>query len=248
VKHILVRIFIIFCLVSTVSVACFGAESYTVQIAASKTPTDMRWFSARHNIELKMHELRGPLWYRYVIGQFEDRRQAYAYINQELADNELQSPFPRVMPDSLKDLISYIEIPAEVSSDGGIAKVEVIQVKDTATYHPENHSVMAVKDTTRVKEDTASYQKSNPAPPIQPYRSNYSAPEKYAPWASIIGLKQLHKAEIAVIKRMRSIMPQSWIPYYEKLVDRAIRYPIIMFFVFLILLFILNAIVIMIIL
>lgn len=223
-KKILIRLSILILLLGPIGVTCFASTSYTVQVAASKTPTDIQWFSSRYHIESRILEFRDDGWYKYVTGVFKDRREASGYISQNLATKDLQGPFPRVLPDSLQKVVGIATFSDTVSPVVEAPKADSVLVKDTGSYHPF----------------TLSTPKTEP--------SVTRGDEKYGPWAGIIGLEQLHKLEISLARSARYFLPKAWVPLYEKMLDNAIRYPVILFFLLLIIGFIVNALLIIVIL
>jgi hypothetical protein len=219
VKQTLIRLSIVFYLLGLVSVACLGKTSYTVQVVASKTPTDIKSFCSSHQLESKVYEFQEKGWFKYVTGEFNDLREASNYITHDLALKGLQGPFPRILTDSLKAVFA-MNVPADTIPPAPIAaKIDSVTVKDTSSYHS-----------------------LAPVPAMQSPRADKENDEKYGPWEGIIGLKQLHKAEITIVKGAGYFLPKSWTPFYTQMVDKAIRYPVILFFSLLIIGFIINAI------
>lgn len=222
-KQTLIRLSVIICFLR--SITCFGSSSYTVQVVASKTPTDIVWFSSKYHIESKIYEFKDDGWYKYVTGQFDDWYDASDYIKRNLASKGLQGPFPRILPDSLKAVFNSTTHTDSVST----------VVEATGVY-----SVVA--------EDSGSNQPIITIPATEVASPKAEGDEKYGPWAGIIGFKQLHSMEIAIVNSAQFFIPKSWVPFYRHMVDKAIRYPILLFFLLLIIGFIINAIVIIIIL
>ena len=217
-KKTLIRLSIVLCLWGLVSRACLAGTSYTVQVVASKSPIDIEWFRSSNQLESKVYQFQDKGWYKYVTGEFKDIHEATNYINHELAFKGLQGPFPRALNDSLKTVIFHASL------------------TDTVSPAPET----ANADSTAAK-DTSLNNALSPAPAIQTANSQDEKDLKYSPWAGIIGLKQLHKAEIAIVKFAGNFLPKAWIPYYGQMIDKAIRYPVILFFLLLIISFIMNA-------
>jgi hypothetical protein len=69
--------------------------------------------------------------------------------------------------------------------------------------------------------------------------------DKYTRWEKLIGTKSLQKLEIRLLEGGKSFLPRSAIPFYVRIIDKAIQFPVILFFLMLIILFIINAILIM---
>ena len=230
VKQILYRISLFLCLFGLIGITCYGNTSYTVQIVASKTPTDIKWFSKKYHIEKDIREIRGDGWYRYVIGEFKNESEAIDYITLHLQSKGLAHPFPRLLPDSLQQNFEKGKEPliTAVSDKNGSSNA-------TAT------NSASVENIISVKQD-ASQDKKNQTQEIQ---KRY---EKYNPWKELIGGKNLQKIEIFIIEGAKPFLPVSILPFYIKMVDSAIRFPVILFFLLLIILFILNAVSIIIIL
>ena len=207
---------------------CYSNTSYTVQIVASKTPTDIKWFSKKYHIEKKIWEFKEDGWYKYVIGEFENEGEALAYISSHLQSKDLQDPFPRILPESLT-----------LNPEKGIEPSRATapdQKEDLRTTHT----------------DTASVENLTPVvSPISPVEENQTQEiqkrfEKYNPWEELIRGENLRKVELFVIQGAKPFLPLSVLPFYIKMVDNAIRFPIILFFLLLIILFFLNTVVIMI--
>lgn len=218
-KNTLIRLSIVLCFLGLVSTACLGGNaSYTVQVVASKTPTDIGWFCSAHRIESKVCEFKEKGWYKYVTGEFNDLREASNYIHRDLSQKGLQGPFPRILPDSLKGVFALAVIPDTASIVLKPAKTDSLPAKDTSNYT-----------------------ETEPVPAIQSARAEGTYDKKYGPWEGIIGLKQLHKAELAIVKSAGYLFPKAWMPFYGRMIDKAIRYPAILFFLLLIIGFIINA-------
>ncbi|HEY3371436.1 MAG TPA: HEAT repeat domain-containing protein [Prolixibacteraceae bacterium] len=186
----------------------------------------MNWFSQRYHIEKKILEFNEKGWHKYVIGEFENENEALEYIKLKLHSKGLQHPFPRIMPDSLKQYsekgkepILAIKAPVQES------RLDRLTNSDSARNVP---SVQPV--ALQVKR-------------LQTKRLNN---EKYGPWGRMIRGKHLHTIEMLVVDKIKPILPGSWVPFYARMVDRAIRFPVILFFFMLIILFILNALLLMI--
>lgn len=209
---------------------CFGNTSYTVQIAASRHPADIQWFSKKYHIEKKIREIKGKTWYQYVIGEFKSEREAVSYINHHLQSNGLPGPYPILLPDSLRP---NSERAKETLNQRPVLKKDTGQITAKVSTFVEKP----------IPSNTGTLQsEENPTQGIK----NRLA--KYNHWVELIGWQNLRKIEILFIDGAKPYLPQSFLPFYIKMVDRAIRYPVILFFLMLIILFILNAIVIMIVL
>lgn len=217
-KNTLIRLSIVLCFLGLVSVACLGSASYTVQVVASKTPTDIDWFCSAHRIDSKICEFKEKGWYKYVTGEFNDLHEAYNYINRDLSQKGLQGPFPRTLTDSLKTLLAMETMPKTAAPAVEVPQTAPVPVKDTSSYKPKKQ-----------------------APDFQSANSNRETNLKYGPWAGIIGLKQLQEAEMAIVKSAGYFFPKAWMPFYGEMIDKSIRYPAILFFLLLIIGFIINA-------
>ncbi|HET6557330.1 MAG TPA: SPOR domain-containing protein [Prolixibacteraceae bacterium] len=226
-KQFLKRIALLFCLFWLTGMACHADSIYTVQVAASKTPTDIKWFSAKHLIEVEIVEFKENNWYKYIIGEFHSLNEASGYITQHLASKGLQGPFPRLLPDSLR---------------GHDDRVTQSVILDSSSVKEMETDSVIDKDTlitlTAPARQTAVTHGQRPG-------DKY---EEYGSWADLIGMENLDKLESLIIKEVTPHLPKSWVPFYEKMIDRAFRYPVVLLFMVLIILFILNAIVIVIIL
>ena len=182
------------------------------------------------HIDEKITEIRGDGWYRYVIGQFNHESEAVKYIKDNLQTKGLPSPFPRILPDSLQRNETN----------------EIVQINTGETDKKAN-----IRDA-RANQDSV---KRDVLPQTDPLTDNNNQPqerqkrlEKYNPWEELIGRNNLHKIELSIIDGAKPFLPASVLPFYIKMVDSAIRFPIILFFMMLIILFFLNALGIMIIL
>ncbi|MGE5395781.1 MAG: hypothetical protein ACM3P1_13645 [Candidatus Saccharibacteria bacterium] len=222
-KQTIILLSIVFGLLGLVPIDCPGSPSYTVQVVASKTPTDIESFCSSHQLESKVYEFKENGWYKYVTGQFNDLSEASHYITHDLAFKDLQGPFPRTLSDSMKVVMAHAVPPDTVTPNPQIARADSLPVKDSSSYKP-----------------------SIKTPALQLSRAKIENNQKYGPWAKIIGLKQVHNAEMAIIKGAGHFLPKAWMPFYGKMIDKAIRYPVILFFILLIIGFILNAILIII--
>lgn len=213
-----------------ICLTCYSNTSYTIQIVASKTPTDINWFSKKHHIQETILEINEKGWYKYVIGEFENESEALDYISLHLSPSDLQNPFPRTLPDSLQRLLAKATEPSVAASPD--TKKETVPSIPTGT----------VADTSVVS------QSAQPLPLLgeknQTHQTGVKS-SKYRPWEKVIGGKNLQKIELLVIGAIQSFLPRSAAPYYIRMVDSVIRYPIILFFLMVILFFILNAILLM---
>lgn len=226
-KQFLYRIALLFCLFRLTGLACLAGSVYTVQVAASKTPTDIKWFSSKHLIELKIVEFKENNWFKYIIGEYHSLGEASGYIAENLASKGLQGPFPRLIPDSLKGKVGQ-RASQPVTSDSSTLKESVadsILNKDT---------IITLSSPVR-----------NTITSTPRHGNKY---ERYGPWADLIGRKNLDKFESIIIKEVTPHLPKSWVPFYVKMIDRAFRFPVVLFFMMLIILFVLNALVIVVIL
>lgn len=150
------------CLLGLTHLTCYGIESYTIHIVASKTPTSVKWVSTKYQI-----------------------------------DQEIQDTIPALTTnaDSLKNLRSIQLLPSKGE--------------------------------------------------IKPDQNKKKHLGKYSEWGKLIGWEKLQNLEIKLINGAKSFLPRSFIPFYVKMIDKAIRFPVILFFLMLILLFFMNAVLIM---
>lgn len=204
---------------------CHAGSVYTVQVAASKTPTDIKWFSAKYRIEKEMVELKENNWYKYIIGEFNTFGEASGYIAQNLASKGLQGPFPRLLPDSLK---------------GHSGLVSPSLTADSSLVNTIPADSVSVKDSQAV---LSAASRERTVHPDERYGNKY---EKYGPWADLLGKQNLQKIESFIIEEVTPHLPKSWAPFYVKMIDNVFSFPVILFFMMLIILFILNAIIIVI--
>lgn len=217
----------LFCLFTLTALACHAGSLYTVQVAASKTPTDIRWFSERHRIEEEMVEFWEKGWYKYVVGEFATLGDASSFIAQNLASKELQGPFARILPDSLQG--HTVQINLSVASDS--LPIKAILPESVS----DRDSMVAFAAPTRKRAVHLA----------EKYGNKY---EKYGPWADLLGKENLQKIEFLIIEKVTPHLPKSWVPFYVKVIGSAFSFPVILFFLMLIILFIANAVVIVVIL
>lgn len=208
---------------------CSGTGHYTIQIAASKTPTDINQFAKKHQIDQKILEITENGWYKYVIGEFSDNRTASDYISLNLHSKGLPGPFPRILPDSLKE---YSE--KEMKAESKVIPV----VKETITE-------MAF-DSTTAPENAASIQTFSSESKLISDLENQILKDKYSHWEKMISWGKMQNIESYLIKVAKSFPPRAFVPYYVRVIDKAIQFPVILFFLMLIVLFVLNALLIMI--
>ncbi|HAH22785.1 MAG TPA: hypothetical protein DCL77_03310 [Prolixibacteraceae bacterium] len=229
-KKTLYSLSLFFCLFGLIGLTCFGNTSYTIQIAASRNPTDIPWFCKKYHIETEIREIKGKTWYQYVVGEFESEREALNYINQHLQSNGLPGPYPIPLPDSLSAKSVRAK---ETFTQTAVKKMDVVK----ATASDSTLAKKAIPDNAMALQG-----KENPT---QETQDRFA---KYNPWVELIGWKNLRKVEIFVIDGAEPYLPRSVMPFYIKMVDRAIRFPVILFFLMLIILFMINAVIIMIVL
>ncbi|MBC8004885.1 MAG: hypothetical protein H7X84_05385 [Verrucomicrobia bacterium] len=225
-KEILCRLIICVCLSGAMVVSCYGSSSYTVQVVASKSPTDVKWFSSKYQIEEKMLEIHENSWYKYVIGEFNTVHEASVYISENLSPKGLKDAFPRILPDSLKpEPIPSTQLTVPTSD-----AVEIKTVDSIPAVNP-----LSVNSSVNQSA-------------VNSYRDFEKGYEKYGPWIELIGKENLYAFEKAMIDGGKQYLPRSFVPSYERMMDNALRYPVVMFFIMLIILFVLNAAVIIVIL
>jgi hypothetical protein len=109
IKFTLVKLVLfVFCLVCLVilpvKIITAGTQKYVVQVAASKTPIDIKDFAHKYNINDSIIEIQSNGWNRYLVGNFDDFESALDYskvINQK---SKLKA-FPRKLDE--QDIISH---------------------------------------------------------------------------------------------------------------------------------------------
>ena len=69
--------------------------------------------------------------------------------------------------------------------------------------------------------------------------------EKYSPWGRLIRGSNLRKIEMIIIEGITPFLPSALVPFYIRMVDNAIRFPVVLFFLLLVILFALNAVMVM---
>ena len=226
-----IHIIVLFhCLICLTNLTCLGKVHYAVQIAASKTPTDVKWFSAKYQIDQKILEIEENGWYKYVIGEFVNLQAASDYIDLNLQSKGLQGPFPRLLPDSLKKY-PWNEIKSKISD-----------VQDI------NETMPALETNTASAGNTVSIQKFHSESREMQDQDKQKLSDKYSRWEKMMSWERLQNIEIKLIDGAKFFLPRSFVPVYIRMIDKAIKFPVILFFLMLIILFILNAIVIIIIL
>ncbi len=228
VKQVVYNLVLFCCLLGLIHLTCSGIDIYTVQVAASKTPTDVKWFSVKYQIHEEILEINEKGWYKYVIGQFNNNKDASAYISLNLQSNGLQGPFPRLLPDSLKK-----------------SSVKIIKPDTTiVTDKNENQSVSAsVSVSGGNKISGEIFASKSEIKPVQKTQES-----KYTRWKKLIGWESLQYFEIKLIMGAKSFLPRSLVPFYVRMINSAIKFPVILFFLMLINLFVMNTVMIMVIL
>lgn len=207
---------------------CSGIDDYTVQIAASKTPTDVNLFSKKHQIDQKIVEIKENGWYKYVIGQFGSNRAASDYIALNLHSKGLPGPFPRILPDSLKEY-SEKKLTSEAKAIPD-AKESIPEMTIDSATTPENARFIQTFSTDSIITDLAIQKRT----------------DKYSRWEKMISWEKMENIESYLKSLAKSFPPRSFVPFYVRIIDKAIRFPVILFFLMLIVLFVLNALLIMI--
>lgn len=138
---------------------------------------------------------------------------------------------PIILPDSGKENSQNVRKPAKAF----VAKEKKANISSSLTNPVSSESISTVKPGSL---QSGKKQNSEIQKPL----------EKYKVWEKLIGWKSLRNIEIKVIEGAKPYLPRSIIPLYIRMIDRAIRFPVILFFMVIIFLFILNAILIMVIL
>jgi hypothetical protein len=121
-------------------------------------------------------------------------------------------------------------------------------IADATPLHGVAGTVKMAKADLGSAKDTTFNNASEPAPAIRSTHSEGQNDPKYGPWSKVIRLKQLHNAEIAIVKGVGYFLPKTWMPFYSQIIDKAIRYPVVLFFLLLIIGFIINAVLIIVLL
>ena len=223
--HILI---LFYCLLGHTYLTCYGIDSYSIQIAASKTPSDVKWLSSKYQIDQEILEIKENGWYKYVISQFDSNSAASKYIALHLQSNGLQGPFPRLLPDSLKEYLAKNnnrEITFSTNTKDTIPSI--------ITDLPTSENEISVQPISMERGEKLNHNKHDPL-------------EKYSRWEKMISGERLQNFEIKLIEGTKSFLPRSVAPFYTLVIEKAIRVPVILFFLMLILLFVMNTVMILI--
>jgi hypothetical protein len=231
VKHILLIIVLFYGHLCLIDCACYGNRKYTIQIAASKTPIDVEWLSSQYQIDREILEIKEDRWYKHLIGEFESNQLVSDYVAQDLQLKGLQDSFPRLIPDTVKE----------------VSAKKIKSAKSNITT--ENKGNSAALSSHPTSSERVSSVKTGSSQSGKQQNSELKKPlEKYKVWEKLVGWQSLQRIEIKLIEGAKIYLPRSVVPFYVRMIDRAIRFPVILFFMMLIFLFVLNAILIMVIL
>ena len=204
-----------------------NAQAFALQVAASKTPMDIQYFSKKYKITEPISETRGDGWYRYLVGNFPDLSSASEFAGAFASRTGLSGVFPRKLenqPDSIsqkQQADTAIQV-AEPVANPPITDTIQAQVEKT-TVSPEPTPV--VRKSARKKGDISNYI-----------------------FLKIIGIKNAAELRNDLISYGNSHLPLITRKLYIRIVERIYNYPIILLFISLILFFLLNIILVLLVL
>ena len=86
------------------------AQQFVIQVAASKTPMDIRDFSKKYKITEPITEVKYEDWYRYFIGNFEDLRSASEFAGEVALRSGITGVFPRKLKENSESFVQEQKI------------------------------------------------------------------------------------------------------------------------------------------
>jgi len=219
---LIIHILGLICMINILSPSeSMGIQRFTVQVAASKTPTNIQQFSKRHNITVNILEIKTQYWYKYVVGNFESLNAASRYSREFTLQTGITGAFPCKLD--------------EASGSLSLAKKAE---PDTQSQTQSSHSILTdtvpveTKKTVTTVETINTVQKSVRRPSNE---SNYL-------FIRLLGVKNVYDLKNDLIIFGNKHLPLIFRKFYVRVIEKTYTYPVILLFIFLIFVFIVNVI------
>jgi len=203
------------------------AQQFVIQVAASKSPLDIQYFSKINNISQPITEKRYEDWYRYFVGNFEDLHSASKFASDFALQTGITGVFPRKLGEN---------------SDSYVQK----QKKDSVYQAKNPLDLTAVKDSGSLIAEKAA---SNADPDIST-RNSIKKPGRKSNklFLLIFGKKNVIELQKNLIAYGDNHLPSFFRKFYIRIIETTYTYPIILLFIFLIFALIINLILVLLVL
>lgn len=217
---LIIHFVLLFCFVDQVSANESIANGiYVVQIAASKTPLNKHELSLKHNITQPIREVKSELRIRYFVGKFENREDAFAFARELNENTKLKNVFVK-----LEDDFSITE--------------NQLNVADTISNPHDLKETLLQPDSIEIISETSKNLPSN----YTDYASDWSSVNSSE---NFILRLFFNDDEISALKRKligfgKNNIPLVFRRFYTLTIEKSFEYPVVLFFLCLILIFILN--------
>jgi hypothetical protein len=217
---LIIHFVLLFCIVNQASANESKANRiYVVQIAASKTPLNKHELSLKHNISQPIREVKSGLWNRYFVGKFENRENALALASELNENTKLKNVFVK-----LEDDFSISE--------------NQLNVADTSSIPHDSKETLTQPDSIEKISEIYDNLPSNYTDFASDWLSSNSS-------ENFILRLFLNDDEISVLQRKligfgKDNIPQPFRGLYALTIEKSFEYPVVLFFLCLILIFILN--------
>ncbi len=219
VKLIINSVFLVCCTCHIYANENIANETFVVQIAASKTPLNKQELSLKHNIAQPIKEVKSELWTRYFVGKFENRENALAFARELNENTKLKNVFVKLVDD--------FPIPENQ-----------LNVADTISIPQDLKKTLFQTDTIEKISEISNN-----------FTSSYT--DFTSDWQSINNSENfilsifLSDDEISTLQRNlidfgKENIPKTFRRFYTLIIEKSFEYPVVLFFLFLILFFILN--------
>lgn len=206
---------------------CLPAEKYVVQVAASKTPINIRLFAKKYFIADSITEIQSVDWYRYVVGNFKSYQEASAYAIIIGEKTGISGAFARKTEESnvvLNGRTNSETGGATADRDKNITPIDSVGASDSMQTKVGPSEVAAQPEIIK---------------PVEKVKGLF---------LKIIGNKDRSMLEKRLAELRKNQSPSFFQKYSIRVIEKCLAYPIILFLVFLILVFIVNVIAVLLIL
>lgn len=196
-----------------------GAQRFAIQVAASKSPLDIQYFSKKYKISQPITEIRYEDWYRYFIGNFEDLKSASRFTRDFALQTGITGVFPRKLDENSKSFIQ------EQKKDSA----NEVKEPSNLTTAKDSGSLIAEKSVSKVDRDTDAKK------PIKKTGNKVNHL-----FLRIFGNKNVTELQKELIAYGNNHFPSFFRKFYIRIVETTYTYPIILLFIFLIFVLIIN--------
>jgi hypothetical protein len=219
VKLIINSIFLICLILLFSSETGLAKQKYAVQIAASKTQQNIQDLAKKYGIADSIFIVRSELWYRYLIGSFDDFEVASDYAIELVQKTKLKNVFVQVIDIETDNTNEILRKDSSVHSN----KVEHREF--------ETDSIQEISKTGAGNSLADSNIKKN--------KSDNRGIGNYLLY-SLFNKSKVSALKNSLIDYGNHRLPQEIRGYYTILIEKSFQYPVIFLFTAFIIFFILN--------